>query len=48
MDALAEEVPLRRKLVVCHERLRRVDDDGIEILPVAQFLKTLWEDSLIE
>ena len=47
LRALAEEVPLHRKLVVCHERLRRVDDDGSEILPVPQFLKALWEDELI-
>lgn len=47
LRALAEELPLRRKLVVCHERLRRVDDDGIEILPVPQFLTELWEDELV-
>ena len=47
LRALAEEVSLRRKLVVCHETLRRVDDDGIETLPVPQFLKALWEDELI-
>ena len=46
--ALAEEVPLRRKLVVCHEPRRRRDDNGIEIVPVQEFLDALWSDGIIE
>ena len=46
--ALAEEVPLRRKLVVCHEPRRRREDNGVEIVPVREFLSALWGDSIIE
>ena len=46
--ALAEEVPLRRKLVVCHEPRPRRDDHGVEILPVRVFLETLWGGAIIE
>ena len=46
--ALAEEVPLRRKLVVCHEPRRRRDDNGVEIVPVQEFLDALWSDGIIE
>ena len=46
--ALAEEVPLRRKLVVCHEPRRRRDDNGVEILPVREFLDALWDGGIIE
>ena len=38
LRALAEEIPLRRKLVVCNEPRRRRDDDGVEIVPVGSFL----------
>ncbi len=39
--ALGEEVPLRRKLVVCFEaRARHVD--GIDIVPYRDFLTQLW------
>ena len=46
--ALAEEIPLRRKLVVCHEPRRRRDDHGVEIVPVRQFLSGLWADAIVE
>ena len=42
LHALAEEIPLRRKLVVCHEPRPRRDDHGVEILPVQQFMDALW------
>ena len=46
--ALAEEIPLERKLVVCHEPRPRKDDHGVEILPVQQFLSALWDGSIVE
>ena len=46
--ALAEEFPLRRKLVVCHEPRRRREDNGVEIVPVREFLSGLWADAIIE
>ena len=45
--ALADEVPLRRKLVVCDEKRRRLADDGVEILPVPLFLRELWEGRIL-
>ena len=45
--ALAEEIPLRRKLVVCHEPRRRRDDHGVEIVPVQQFLQELWDGAIV-
>lgn len=41
--ALAGEVRLRKKLVVCTEPMRRKTSDGIEIIPIEEFLKALWE-----
>ena len=46
--ALAEEAPLRRKLMVCHEPRRRREDNGVEIVPVRGFLSGLWDDAIIE
>ncbi len=40
--ALAEEVPLRRKLIVCREPRRRVIENGIEVVPIEDFLQDLW------
>ena len=45
--ALAEEVPLRQKLVVCHEPRRRCEENGVEIVPVQEFLRRLWADVII-
>ena len=46
--ALAEDVPLRRKLVVCHEPRRQREENGVEIVPVPQFLSGLWADAIVE
>lgn len=43
---LAEEVPLRRRIVVSMEPITRRTDDGIEIMPVADFLKALWSGQI--
>lgn len=47
LRALAEEIPLRRKVIVSHEATAWRSDDGIEVLPVDEFLRMLWEDSLV-
>jgi predicted AAA+ superfamily ATPase len=47
LTALAEEVPLKRRLVVCSERLPRREDDGTEIMPAEQFFEALWAGSII-
>ncbi len=45
--ALGEEVRLRRKIVVCCERRRRITDEGVEVLPVAEFFRALWSGQLL-
>lgn len=44
--ALEEEFPLKRKLVVCNAETPRKTQEGVEILPVAEFLKQLWAGKL--
>lgn len=46
--ALFEEVKLKRRIIVCNETTPRTLDDGIEIVPVQEFLKRLWADTLID
>jgi predicted AAA+ superfamily ATPase len=44
LRVLAEDHPkVGRRIVVCRERRARKTEDGIEILPVATFLKRLWD-----
>lgn len=43
LKALAEEEKFKRYICVCFERRRRVSD-GIQILPVNDFLEALWDD----
>lgn len=47
LSALTEEVRLKRKIVICGERMRRRADDGTEIIPPALFLKELWSGKLL-
>ena len=47
LHALGEEVNLKRKIVVCGEKLRRKADDGAEIMPPTVFFEELWSDALI-
>jgi predicted AAA+ superfamily ATPase len=46
LNALNEEIPLKRKIVVCSESESRTVND-IEILPVIQFLNELWSSKII-
>ena len=46
--ALAEEVPLKRKIVVCLEREPRRSSEGIEVMPVTHFLRELWGGRIVE
>ena len=43
---LAEEVPLRRRILVCSESAPRIVD-GIEVVPVRDFLDALWGGEVI-
>lgn len=47
LTALAEEVPLARRIVVCGERMRRTADDGTEMMRPEQFFEALWTGSII-
>ncbi len=46
LRALAEEFPEMRKMVASGERWRRTTADGIEIIPINEFLEGLWRDAL--
>jgi predicted AAA+ superfamily ATPase len=45
LRALSEEIPLKRKIVVCTEARRRREAD-VEILPVEDFLADLWQGKI--
>ena len=47
LRALAEEIPLNRKVIVSHEKAAWRSEDGIEVLPVDEFLRVLWQDRLL-
>jgi predicted AAA+ superfamily ATPase len=46
--ALGEEIDLKRKLVVCLEKLRRRSDDGVEMIPVVDFFQDLWTGQVLD
>ena len=47
LRSLAEDHPgVRRRVVVCRESKARITDDGIEILPAADFVGRLWSGEL--
>ena len=48
LHALSEEVPLKRKIVICGEKLPRRDDDGTEIMPPTLFLNDLWSGKILD
>ena len=47
LQALSEDVTLRRKIVVCLEREPRRTADGVEVLPVETFLRRLWAGEIV-
>ncbi len=46
LRALRDDHRVAKEIVVCQEAEPRMDDDGIDILPVSTFLNRLWNDSL--
>ena len=40
--AFGEEAIPCRRIVVCEEKRRRLTEEGIEVWPVEQFFKSLW------
>jgi predicted AAA+ superfamily ATPase len=47
LRALGEEGIVRRRMIVSRDPLTRVTKDGIEVLPWRDFLRALWNNSLI-
>ncbi|MCI0444289.1 AAA family ATPase [bacterium] len=45
--ALSEEIRLKRRMVVCGETRRRIDDAGNEMIPIQSFLKDLWSGAIL-
>lgn len=42
LNAFSEEYPQVRKMIICHEPIRRNTENSVEIWPVEDFLKALW------
>jgi uncharacterized protein len=47
LSALAEELPLKRRIVVCSAQKPYREDDGTEILPIEYFLRLLWQGDIL-
>jgi predicted AAA+ superfamily ATPase len=47
LAALAEELPLKRRIVVCSTSKPYREDDGTEIAPVEDFLRALWRGDIL-
>lgn len=45
--ALAEEIPLERKIIVCAESEWRMSDEGVEVMPMEEFFDELWKGTII-
>lgn len=45
--ALSEEIKLKRKIIVCREKYKRKTDSGIEIYPIEDFLRELWDGDIV-
>ncbi|NDC39616.1 MAG: ATP-binding protein, partial [Proteobacteria bacterium] len=45
--ALAEDLPHLRRILVCNEPTQRKLDNGIEIIPVEDFLVQLWNKQIV-
>lgn len=47
LHALAEDAPIRTKIIVCTERSERRLDSGVRVLPIGRFLDELWSDAIV-
>ena len=47
LQALAEEVTLKKRIIVCNESAPRTSDSGVQILPLEDFLDFLWQGQII-
>jgi uncharacterized protein len=47
LAALAEELPLKRRIVVCSTQKPYREDDGTEMVPVEDFFRALWRGDIL-
>ena len=47
LTALAEELPLKRRIVVCSAQKPYREDDGTEIIPIEDFFRALWQGDIL-
>jgi len=47
LQALSEDITLRRKILVCTEREPRRFEDNLDVLPVETFLRKLWGGEIV-
>jgi predicted AAA+ superfamily ATPase len=47
LKALSEELSWRRKIVICFESQARYLGEGIEVIPIAEFLRQLWAGEVV-
>jgi hypothetical protein len=47
LNALAEDLKLKRKIICCFGKLRRTTPNGIEIIPIEDFLSELWKGDVV-
>ena len=45
--ALEQDVPLKKKIVVCNTSTPRKTKEGVEVLPIMHFLEKLWSGKLV-
>lgn len=48
LRALAEDIELSRKIIVCHEKHEWRTDDGIDVMPLEVFLRRLWQGEILK
>ncbi len=48
MFALEEDLPLKKKIVVCLADKPRLVDGGVEVLPLRLFLEMLWDAKIVQ
>jgi predicted AAA+ superfamily ATPase len=47
LQALAEDAPIRTRIIVCSEPSERRLDSGVLVMPVPRFLEALWSDAIV-
>jgi uncharacterized protein len=48
LKAISEDIPLKRKIVVCREKSHLREADGVEVCHYEDFLRSLWRGEIIQ